>query len=112
MVVVILEVPLLKNQEEDLCRVNPQLYPSLSKIIYPFEPDSVLITPDVWIMRDNKNYNFFKPDFNLRVSVCSVAAQNLLLEVFDEKIVKKTLINMYQSVKNYIPKTDTLILGA
>jgi uncharacterized protein (TIGR02452 family) len=46
-----------RAQEEDLCRVMPSLYSSLLKIQYPYESDSVLITPDVEIMRDNVRYN-------------------------------------------------------
>ena len=42
----------------------------------------------------------------------SAAAQNLQREEFDEKLVRRTLANMYYAVKAHLPNTDTLILGA
>lgn len=99
-------------QEEDLCRVIPQLYPSLCGIKYPFGDDSVLITPNVNIMRNNRNYKLFHKFKYHNVSIVSAAAPNLRFEEFDEKRIIRTLQNIYISTKKILPDTDTLILGA
>lgn len=101
-----------KAQEEDLCRVMPGLYPSLCKIQYPYDEDTVLITSHVSIMRNNANYNFFPRGTTYDVSVASVAAPNLRHEKYDEARIVRTLANMYCAVKQYLPDTDTFILGA
>lgn len=105
-----------KAQEEDLCRVIPALYPSLCGIKYPFEQDSVLLTPHLNILRDNTGYNLFPFGANYHVGVVSAAAQNLRNEKYDEKYdeecVRRTLENMYTAVKYHMPNTDTLIVGA
>lgn len=97
-------------QEEDLCRVMPGLYPSLCRIPYPFEPDTVLITPDVEIMRD-RNYELIRNKSYI-INVVSCAAPNLRNEKFDRERIISTLNNMYTAVKKFLPDTDTLILGA
>ncbi len=101
-----------KAQEEDLCRVIPQLYPSLSKITYPYEPDAVLITPKVKIMRNNTKYEPFDENNFVTVNVVSAAAQNLRHEIFDEDQAKRTLENLFCSVNKFLPLTSILILGA
>ena len=101
-----------RAQEEDLCRVIPELYGSLCTVKYPFEATSVLITPPVWIVRDSTDYKLFPNRSGYRVSIVSAAAQNLKYEQFDENIVIKILENMYCAVKTHLPETDTLILGA
>lgn len=101
-----------RAQEEDLCRVIPALYPSLCKIQYPYNEDTVLITPHLSIMRNNTNYNFFPRAVTYDVSVASVAAPNLRYEKYDEDRVKRTLENMYCAVKQQLPDTDTFIVGA
>lgn len=100
-----------RAQEEDLCRVMPQLYPSLKKVRYPFNEDTVLITPNVTIFRDT-NYNLLKDSDRVTVGVVSASAPNLRNEKYDEERIKRTLRNMYISVKKILPDTDTLILGA
>ncbi len=100
------------SQEEDLCRLIPQLYSSLCNVEYPFDADTVLITPNVKIMRNSTNYNFYDSNQSYFINVCSVAAPDLNTEQFDLDRVKRTLINMYISVKLILPETDTLILGA
>jgi uncharacterized protein (TIGR02452 family) len=101
-----------RAQEEDLCRVIPELFYSLKKIKYPYGSDSVLITPNVVIRRNNENYILLKENLQYKINVVSCAAQNLKFEEFNENRIKRTLINMYFSVKNQIPDCDTLILGA
>lgn len=102
-----------KAQEEDLCRVMPYLYESLCKVRYPYEEDTVLITPNVEIMRDSNNrYTLFRGKDVHTVSVVSAAAPNLRRERFNEDRVRRTLINLYCSVSKNLPDTDTLILGA
>jgi uncharacterized protein (TIGR02452 family) len=100
------------GQEEDLCRCMPGLYASLSKIKYPFLEDSVLVTSPTEIMRDNQKYNLFPRFAMYFVGVVGVAAPQLQHENFDEHRVRRTLENMYTSIKTYLPSTDTIILGA
>lgn len=99
-------------QEEDLCRTIPGLFASLHRVSYPFSADAVLITPDIEIMRDCETYNLLHHNEIYKVNVVSVAAQDLHHEKFDETCVRRTLANMYCSIRNYLPHTDTLILGA
>lgn len=102
-----------RTQEEDLCRVIPQLYPSLRGQHYPFEPDSILITPYVQIMRDSvPPYKLYDTASMCQISVVSVAAPDLRIEEFDLDRVTRTLINMFVGVKEALPETDTLIMGA
>ena len=102
-----------KAQEEDLCRVIPALYSSLKRLPYPYDPDSVIITPDLTIMRDSdNNYEFMSEQDQINVGIVSAAAQDLKREHFNEILVRKTLVNMYCSVKKHLPDTDTIILGA
>lgn len=101
-----------KAQEEDLCRVMPGLYASLCKIRYPYNADSVLITPNVNIMRNNINYSFFPRGITYNVGVVSAAAPSLRHEEYDEDRVTRTLENMYCAVRKLLPNTDTLIVGA
>lgn len=106
-----------RAQEEDLCRVIPALYNSLKKVVYPYDRDSVIVTDNLTIMRDSgsdngNDYAFLSKDDQINVGIVSVAAQNLKHEQFDEACVRRTLANMYCSVKNLLPDTDTLILGA
>lgn len=102
-----------RAQEEDLCRVIPALYSSLKNIQYPYDKDSVIITPNLTIMRDSDtNYEFLPIRNQISVGIVSVAAQNLQHEQFDEQCVRRTLANMYCSVKCHLSGTDTLILGA
>jgi len=96
-------------QEEDLCRVIPQLYPSLLRIRYPFECDTVLITPNVDIVRNNIDYNFFRDNSMYNISIISAAAPNLRYESFDENRVIRTLENMYVSVKYILYKQNTFL---
>lgn len=103
-------------QEEDLMRVMPIMYPSFSKVNYPFKPDTVLVTPNLTIMRDSDNdYKFMSRNEQRVVSVVSAAAQDLRIdsgEEFDEACVRRTLKNMYCAISDKIPNADTLILGA
>ena len=99
-------------QEEDLCRVIPQLYPSLCGVTYPFYEDSILITPNVDIMKNNKKYTLLHKTQYCNVSVVSAAAPNLGREIFDEDRIIRTLENIYIATKIMLPDTDTLILGA
>lgn len=101
-----------RAQEEDLCRVMPALFASLSRVKYPYPSESVLITPNLEIVRDSYKYKLLQPSKIHCVNVVSVAAQNLRFEQFDEKTTRRKLENMYCSVKKYLPDTDTLILGA
>jgi uncharacterized protein (TIGR02452 family) len=99
-------------QEEDLCRVMPQLFPSLCKIKYPFAEDSILVTQNLRIMRDSDNYTLLNKKYIKNISVVSAAAPNLKYECFDANRIKRTLKNMYISVKTLLPEVDTIILGA
>lgn len=101
-----------KAQEEALCRSIPQLYSSLKSVPYPFEEDTVLITPNVEIMRNSDNYDLLSTKNRVTVSVVSAAAPNLRHDRFDEGRIKRALINMYISVNKHLPRTDTLVLGA
>jgi uncharacterized protein (TIGR02452 family) len=96
-------------QEEDLCRVIPALYSSLSKISYPFKEDSILITPKIEIWRD-QNYNIMAKPYT--ISVVSAAAQNLKFEkYFDANLCKRVLASIFQNVHKELG-SDTLVLGA
>jgi len=101
-------------QEEDLCRVIPELYPSMNKTHYPHGETTCWITPNVLIMRRSDNYNLLKKDEQVPVVVVSAAAPALSYnrEKWDEERVRNTLINIFVSVKKNNPKIDTLILGA
>jgi uncharacterized protein (TIGR02452 family) len=99
-------------QEEDLCRVIPILYQSLKTIKYPFGDDSILLSKKVAIYRDSEKYNILPDKNKIEVSVVSAAAQNLRIEDFNEELVIDTLKNIFISVIQHLPETDTLILGA
>lgn len=99
-------------QEEELCRVIPELYTSISKIEYPFKEDSIIITPNAKIMRNNLDYSLFCDRKYYPVSVVTAAAPNLRHEAYDEDRITRTLENMYLSIYRFLPDTDTLILGA
>jgi uncharacterized protein (TIGR02452 family) len=101
-----------KAQEEDLCRVMPELYPSLTKISYPYESDAVLITNYVTIMRNNTNYEFLEEKDYVTIGMVSAAAQDLKNEKYDGDRIMRTLQNLYCSVAHHLPNTETLILGA
>lgn len=101
-----------RAQEEHLFRVIPAFYASVSAIRYPYPDRSVLITPDLEIMRDSSNYKLLQPAKVRNVGAVSVAAQNLRFEEFDEKLVRQKLATMYCAVKRYLQLTDTFILGA
>lgn len=46
-----------RAQEEDLCRLLPQLWPSLSgSAHYPLKPGTALVTPDVLVLRQPGTY--------------------------------------------------------
>jgi uncharacterized protein (TIGR02452 family) len=98
-----------RAQEEDLCRVIPALYSSLKQIRYPFPKHSILITPNIEIWRDNY-YNVLRSPYT--ISVVSAAAQNLKYESFDYRLVENILTSIFVNVKDTLPNTDTLILGA
>jgi uncharacterized protein (TIGR02452 family) len=100
-------------QEEDLCRLCPQLWSSLNKFQYPFEQDDILVTPNVIISRDSDaNYEILPVNKQRTVGFVSVAAQDLKREQFDKECVQRTLQNMFSAVEKCVPDTDTLILGA
>jgi len=99
-------------QEEELCRVIPELYSSISQIEYPFKEDSILITPNTKIMSNNTTYALFTDKKYYPVSVVTAAAPNLRHEAYDESRIIRTLENMYLSIYRFLPETDTLILGA
>lgn len=98
-------------QEEDLMRVMPDLYDAFSNVLYPFLPDTVILTCNVTIMRDSENnYELLKRGKRQNISVISAAAQNLKTEEFDETCVRRTLMNMYYAINDRMPNADTLIL--
>jgi uncharacterized protein (TIGR02452 family) len=101
-----------KAQEESICRACPTFPDSLEGIKYPFEQTSVLMTPDVQIIRDSSDYSFLEEKDIVTVGVVSAAAQDLNEEEFSNEDTTKTLINVYCSVKTYLPKTEILIVGA
>lgn len=101
-----------KAQEEDLCRVMPEFYQSLTKITYPYEPDAVLITDHLTIMRDSTNYELLEEKDFVTIGIVSAAAQNLRNEKYNGEQIIRTLQNLYCSVAQNLPDTETLILGA
>ena len=101
-----------KGQEEHLCKVAPSLWNSLSTHIkYPFEPDSILLTQNVRIMRD-QDYELLDENKNYIVNVVSASAQNLKFETYDANLIRRILENVYLTVREFFPTTETLILGA
>lgn len=98
------------TQEEQLCRVIPHLYFSLRQKVYPYGKNTILITPNIQIMRNGSNYKLL--DEPIIVSVVSCAAPDLNKESFDIQRIEQTLKNVFVNVKQTLPKTDTLILGA
>ena len=102
-----------RAQEEDLCRVIPALYPSLSQVYYPFNKDSILITPNLEIWRDGY-YNVLTRPYKL--SIVSASAQNLNSfhekKGFDPVLIENILTSIFNNVKKQLPLTDTLVLGA
>ena len=103
-----------KAQEEFICYQTPGLFPSISNKKYPLEPCTVLITPGLKIMRDDENYELLPEEKFVEYGVVSAAAQNLNRHgsTYDDRLTKKTLANIFCSVKLCYSKTDTLILGA
>jgi Microbial-type PARG, catalytic domain len=103
-----------RAQEEDLCRVIPMLYASMSKTSFPHGETTCWITPNVQIMRGSDNYSLLQKSQEVPVVVVSAAAPALShnREKWDEDRVRNTLINIFVSVKKNCPKTTTLILGA
>lgn len=103
-----------RAQEEDLCRVIPELYPSMKKSAYPHGETTVWITPNVKIMRGSDNYSILNENQQIPVTVVSAAAPALSRnrEKWDPDRVRNTLINIMVSVKKNCPKINTLVLGA
>jgi uncharacterized protein (TIGR02452 family) len=104
-------------QEEDLCRVMPELYASMDKTKFPKDETTVWISKSVEIMRDSSSDYEIIPEANrLSVAVVSAAAPNVSRgthpEKFDEKRVRDTLVNLFISTKQNCPAINTLILGA
>lgn len=102
-------------QEEDLCRVMPELYASMDKTKFPKDETTVWISKSVEIMRDSSaDYEILPDAKRLSVTVASAAAPNVSRgkEKFDEKRVRDTLINLFISTKQNCPTINTLILGA
>jgi uncharacterized protein (TIGR02452 family) len=113
-------------QEEDLCRTILGLHTSMKKLadknkgkygkLY-FPKTSVLITPYLKIMRENKYYGLVEEHEYIPVSVISAGAPNAgHLAKYGKKVnideIIDTLENIYLSTKKYLPNTDTLVLGA
>ncbi len=103
-----------KAQEEFNCYLMPELFPSISNAKYPLEPGTVLVTPRIRIMRDGENYELLPHDQIIKLGIVSAAAQNLSRPdtVYDDKLTKRTLSNIFCSTKRCDPLTDTLVLGA
>jgi len=102
-----------KAQEEFICYQTPYLHASISKETYPLEPTTVLITPDLAIMR-NQDCDLLDEDDFVRFGVVSAAAQNLSIpdSKYNDQLTKRTLANIFCSVKLCDSKVDTLVLGA
>lgn len=103
-----------KAQEEFICYETPGLYPSIAKEKYPLEPGTVLVTPGLRIMRDSTDYGLLDEKEFIKVGIVSAAAQNMSRpdSVYDDMMTKKTLANLFCSVKICEPMADTLVLGA
>ena len=116
-------------QEEDCCRLFPTLYTSLvnatcinpvtkkSKSIYPFDKRNVVVTLNVTLMRDKKNYSILPENQMIDVTFVSAAALNLKYEKFNATIVDTALkTTILAPIKSHIkfdnPKHNCLILGA
>jgi len=116
-------------QEEDCCRLFPTLYPSLHKAtyinpttkkltsIYPFDKRNVIVTPNVLLMRDRKDYNLLPDNQMIAVTFVSAAAPNLRYENFNANMVntalKTTILAPINTdIKFDNPKDNCLILGA
>lgn len=102
-----------KAQEEYICYRTPRLYPSIVKEKYPLEPTTVLITPNLEIMRD-EDYELLEKDKFVKYGIVSAAAQNLSRpdSKYNDQLTKRTLANIFCSVKLCDSKVDTLVLGA
>ena len=108
-----------RAQEEFECYEIPGLFPSISRMKYPLEPGTILVTPGLTIMRDGscsqgENYGVLPENKQIKVGIVSSAAQNLSRKdtVYDDKLTKRSLANLFCSVKICCPETDTLVLGA
>lgn len=116
-------------QEEDCCRLFPTLYPSLYRAtytnpttkkltsIYPFDKRNVVVTPNVTLMRDRRDYSLLPKDQMINVTFVSAAAPNLRYENFNENLVDTTLKTtilapINTNIKFSNPKDNCLILGA
>jgi hypothetical protein len=66
-----------RAQEEDLCRVIPELYASMSRANYPHGETTIWITSNVRIMRGSDNYSLLKEEQYVPVVVVSAAAPAL-----------------------------------
>ena len=99
-------------QEETLCRSMPSLYESLKACHhYPVPYNSVIVTPNVDIVRDSQSG--FKVVSNIpKVTVVTAAAPNLNVERFDSKQVRDTLRLIYIAPKIVNDTVQVLILGA
>lgn len=107
-----------KAQEEFNCYRIPGLYRSIAKEKYPLEPGTVLVTPGLKIMRNCVDYELLPDDQMVNIGIVSAAAQNLSriygkeCEKYDDQLTRKTLANLFCSVKRCDPLADTLVLGA
>jgi uncharacterized protein (TIGR02452 family) len=103
-----------KAQEEFECYEIPGLYPSISKVKYPLEPGTILVTPGLRILRDSDTYELLPEEKQINLGIVSAAAQNLSKSdaVYNDEQTKITLANLFCSVKKSCPSTDTLVLGA
>ncbi len=104
-------------QEEDLCRLIPTLYRSMSKLDYPLKPD------DVWVTLAEINYNddYTERRVPLPVTVISAAAPNFNTRMSDgvdydswcdeaEELVRTLIYKILHAAIN--EKCGAVVLGA
>jgi len=104
-----------RAQEEDLCRLLPQLYPSLKDAEYPIKPDSALLTKNLVAVREVGTYNLTKT-----LGTCSIITAAMPIGPVRPKSGwegsdwEKDVLQRIRAVMNAsrISGHDNLILGA
>ena len=106
-----------RAQEEDLARVIPGLYASLSQSSYPFDfYNELKYTPDLEIARlSDDNYNVYRKSCWATCSIITAAAPDLRFGSYDKwdgNKMDRLIDCIFLAPLIYDSNVDTLVLGA